>query len=407
MRFTFLGAAREVGRSSVLFESGNDRMLFDNGAKVGEGRSQPSYPMSPQGFVDATILSHGHLDHVGNAPATFKNGRTLIYATPPTLELADLLWRDSLKIARYEGFTPPYGPRDIQKALQNTLPMNYNQEVPVADESYLKFIDAGHIPGAGLCHVETSDEGKTRNVLYTGDFNTIDTRLHAACDPPKMDLDALIIESTYYNREHSRPRKQLEDDFKNGIAEVTSGGGTALVASFAVGRAQELIQILTDEDYGVPIYLDGMAQKATRIALDNSSYVRDASALRGAAHKVINVKDHRHREELIKEPCIIISTSGMVSGGPIMYYLLQKYKDVKSKLFLTGYQAEKTGGRSALENNKVEIDGVEVKLKIPVEKFDFSAHAAWSGLKYLVEKTNPEHVFCIHGEDKSCTGFAN
>ncbi|MBN1159904.1 MAG: MBL fold metallo-hydrolase [Candidatus Diapherotrites archaeon] len=402
MKIQFLGGAREVGRSCVLVETRSDRVLFDYGVKLSEGQ-QPLYPGKINGTLDGIILSHAHLDHSGHVPAWFANSKTLLFATQPTVDLANLLWADSLKIAEYEDYHAPYLKGHINKTNKNTYIIpHYKKEIPIADESMLTFFDAGHIPGSAMCYLNTNE----KNLLYTGDINFGETNLLKPAEIPDKPVDVMMVESTYAGKEHPK-REKTEKTFAESVKSHFETGGHPLIASFAIGRAQEIMMIFKKYNIDAPIYLDGMAQKATMAIQQSPKFVKDSKALNKAVQDVTFVKSQKMRQEIIKEPGLIITTAGMLQGGPILYYLLELNNNPLAKLFLTGYQVEGTNGRKILNDEPVEIDEVELPLKIAWEHYDLSAHADWPQLQKLVKKMNPEILFCMHGQEANCELFAN
>ncbi|HLD80805.1 MAG TPA: MBL fold metallo-hydrolase [archaeon] len=372
--------------------------------KVAEQEGEPTqFPERFEKFVDAVIVSHAHLDHSGNIPSKFaKSGKTLAYSTPPTLDIAHLLWLDSLKISRADQVYLPFDELEITAANQNAFTLGYKKELPITDNTVLKFHDAGHIPGSALTALHSNVNGRDVSVMYTGDFHLQDTRLVKGAKLPSEEFDVLITESTYADKDHP-PRNETEKAFLEDVEAVIENDGTALVASFAVGRCQELIHLLASERFGVPIYLDGMGQKACQIVLRYPEFVRDYRELKKAIDKTIWVKHMRMRQKLAKdnEPKIIITSAGMLNGGPVVFYLKHHAKDPNSKVFLTGYQVAGTNGRRLLDTGSVVIDGEEVSVKMKAQKYDFSAHAGKKELQALVKKVNPEKLICVHGDPKN------
>ncbi|MCX6694830.1 MAG: MBL fold metallo-hydrolase, partial [Candidatus Altiarchaeota archaeon] len=179
-------------------------------------------------------------------------------------------------------------------------------------------------------------------------------------------------------------------------------GGKVILPVFAVGRAQEMLLLL--KDIGHQVYLDGMAQTATQIILQNPGYVKDYDDLEQAARDAVWVKSRRHRKEILDEAGVILTTAGMLEGGPVIQYISKLYKDANSSIILTGYQVEGTNGRRLVEEGYIIDDATKKKYRVSmnISKFDFSAHADQKGLADLVKKMTPEVVFLIHGEFDSC-----
>ena len=247
-------------------------------------------------------------------------------------------------------------------------------------------------------------EGK-RTVCYTGDFKTEETRLHKPANVPNKKVDALIIETTYGGRDHP-DRRELENSFYDACLEVLTKGGNVIIPVFAVGRAQEVLEILMD--IGYPIYMDGMAVHATEIILDYPEYIKNYRELYKATTNAIMVRNPRIRKQVMKEPSIVITTGGMLQGGPVIEYLYQAVKRPKdTAIFLTGFQKEDTPGRELMLYKTATIDGVTLDFrKHWVEYFDFSAHVGRRGLEKAVKQMDPNVVILNHGDLDQIEAFA-
>jgi putative mRNA 3-end processing factor len=244
---------------------------------------------------------------------------------------------------------------------------------------------------------------KNVNILYTGDIKLEETRLLEPAYTDFPETDILIVESTYFGVEHPN-RKELERAFVESILETLANKGHVIIPAFAVGRTQEVLMIL--EDYGITPYVDGMGRDVCSIIERYPDYIKSVKALRRAIKNAIPVERGR-REDLLREPCVIVTTAGMLNGGPALFYISRLYNDSKSKILLTGYQVEGTNGHLALNSGMINLGNRIVKLKMGVEQYDFSAHADDRQLKEFVEivvNRGAEMVFTMHGED--CEGFA-
>ncbi|WP_348613543.1 MBL fold metallo-hydrolase [Halobaculum rarum] len=391
MEIQFLGGAREVGRSAILVD---DALLLDYGMLTGE---PPQYPVGrPE--PDAVVVSHGHLDHVGQVPALLRGDRRpSIHWTPPTAELARVLARDTLKLRGYEcTFTENH----VQRLGEVEQRHGYGEPFTVAaggTEYEITFHNAGHIPGSA--HVLVTD-GDTR-LLYTGDFHTDDTRLLSG-STARPDADAVICESTYSDVTHE-DRARVEERFVETVRTTRYEGGTALIPAFAIGRTQEVLTVL--EDTEIRPYLDGMGQRVTDIVRRYPEYVRDPEALRRAKSgaRYVTGSDGQ-RERIAADNEAIVTTSGMLSGGPVMRYLPMLRSDPTNRVCLTGYQVEGTNGRQLLEHGRCELDGGVVPIAARVELFDFSAHADRDGLRSLLDDYHGATVLVNHGD--RCPTFA-
>jgi len=382
----FLGGAEEVGRLGMVFRYGKVRFLFDYGISPTD---PPQYPIgSPN--VDAVFLSHAHLDHSGLIPQHAGYYQNPIYTTPPSTQITELLIRDSLKIADYEGYPKRFSLSDITLMNQSFMPVSYNESHSFGDGMSVTSYSAGHIPGSAMFEV---DVGGTRT-LFTGDINTIDTKLVRKVQPVKCDN--LILESTYAGREHP-PRTSMEQGFLSSVEEVIARGGRVIVPAFAVGRCQEVLMLLGKTDYEV--WLDGMGVKVVDMFLDHGSFLSNASSLANSVKKARKVRNPFDRRKALNGD-IIITTSGMLDGGPVHYYLTHFLKDKNSALFLTGYQVKDTNGRRLLDTGKVLINGVELTPQLEIKFFDFSAHAGHTELKEFAYKSNPENIILMHGDNR-------
>lgn len=389
---SFLGAAREVGRSGFLVES-EDNILLDYGLKFGpENKTEEPLPIKQH--LDAIVVSHAHMDHSGDVPKLFSNSNALTYLTPPTLELSNLLWEDALKIAGHEGVHAGFSRDELHRIQRYSFPVGYKRKLHITQDVIMEFLDAGHISGSALTKL-TFDNNKT--LLYTGDLNPMETRLHCGTDLKAGKVDSLIIESTYGNRNHP-PRKELEKVFAEEVQDIIDRGGWALVPSFAIGRGQEVIEILYSHKVEAPIFYDGMGQKAARIMLNYPQYLKDPKNLKKALGTAIFVRGLKDRKNALKKPSVLVASAGMMQGGPILYYTRKLRLDPNSKLFFTGYQAAGTIGRQVLETKRFVEEGMEMEINLEVEKFDFSAHAQKDDLLKAVGKWNPEKIFLVHGD---------
>ncbi len=396
MRLTFLGGAREVGRSAMLV---NDDLLVDFGVKTANPTLYPVSSPSP----DAVVVSHGHLDHVGALP-TLMDGFPPVYGTPPTRELSRRLGEDSLKLG-----TRRFQREDLLRLSQAWEDTGYEETfVPGITDYEVTLTDAGHIPGSASVLVEGGDQdGEAdggESVLYTGDINTTPTRLlDPTVSPPPADT--VVVESTYFDHEHT-DRGELERRFVDSVRETLYEGGDVIVPVFAIGRTQEILMVL--EAHDVPCYVDGMGVDVLRTLRHHPEYVRDPDALKRAANHAREVKPSR-RDDVLGQGRAIVTTSGMLSGGPAMKYIKDIYDHPGNKICLTGYQVEGTPGRTALDEGRAEIDGTVLPLSAQVEMHDFSAHADGPGLReYLREAVDAgaERVLAVHGDEHNTTALA-
>ncbi len=392
MEIRFLGGAGEVGRSGFLIE-GSSRILLDYGIKLDHKTEYPE----EAGHVDAFVLSHAHLDHSGFAPALYDSSLPMAIGTAPTRDLSELLIEDSIKINRLQRTGQKFVKRELRAFLNSYVPCGYNDRVDVGEYA-VTLHNAGHISGSAI----TSVEGRKGRVLaYTGDFKPVPQLLHHGADLVKCDI--LITESTYALKDHP-DREELRKKFTADVKDVIDSNGVALIPVFAVGRAQEMLAMLEEEGLAGRAYIDGMAKSATEIVMDYHSFIDNPGLLQKAMDNVNWIRTPRDRQRALAGGTIIVTTAGMLNGGPVLNYLTRLNRN--SRIFLTGYQAEGTNGRNLMEGRPLEIDDRTIKVKTPFSSYDFSAHAGRSDLYDYIRRADPETVICVHGERESSKSMA-
>lgn len=408
MNISFFGAAHEVGRSCILIDTGRTKVLLDAGIKIGEKEEHPLIENELLKRVDGIILSHSHLDHIGYLPHIFSMGyEKYVYTTKPTMELNAVLISDYMHISE---------PKNVTKEGLRNLSTHYKVKEYRSDftigDLKIRFIPAGHILGSAM--ILLSDGKNT--VLYTGDINTSRTKLFDGADLRNIKADTLITESTYGGKDDIfHKESEITKEMIESIKETLKEGGKVIIPSFAVGRAQEVLLLLDDHINSgtlpkVPIYVDGMINKAMRIHRHNVIYCRkelqsrilmsEYDPFKSKNFVVVDKKGTREKIVNEEESSIIVTTSGMLSGGPALFYLSRMAKNPANKISMVGYQAEGTLGRE-LQNGakKVKIGNNEVEINLKVETYHLSAHADRKGLESVIDKINGlENVFIIHGE---------
>ena len=259
------------------------------------------------------------------------------------------------------------------------------------------FYNAGHIPGSA--HVLV-DDGETR-LLYTGDFHTGDQRLVSGTTH-RPDVDAVICESTYSDVEHD-PREEVEARFAESVRTTVWEGGTVVVPAFAIGRTQEAM--LVCEAHDVDCYVDGMGKQVTGMLRSHPEFVRDADALRRATSnaRFVTGRDGQ-RKRIAAKNTVIVTTSGMLTGGPAMTYVPEIRENPVNKITFTGYQVEGTPGRELLDSGRAEIDGRVMPVSARTESYDFSAHADRDGLREFLDSYRDVPILVNHGD--RCEAFA-
>ena len=391
MELTFLGGAREVGRSAILVD---DTLLLDCGSKTA---TPPQYPQGLRSLSpEAVVVSHGHLDHTGAVPALL-NGRDRpdVHWTPPTRELTRTLAADTLKL---HGGTPhcPFGEENVRRLGEVSHTHGYREPFEAAGYE-ITLYDAGHIPGSA--HVLV-DDGDTR-LLYTADFHTDDQRLLAGTTA-RPTADVVVCESTYSDVSHE-DRRALERRFAESVQTTVGRGGAVVVPAFAIGRTQEMLLVCAAHD--ITPYVDGMGVGVTNQFRRHDDYVRDADALARAASGAREVTGRDEtRRRLVARSNVVVTTSGMLSGGPAMTYVPAIRDNPTNKITLTGYQIEGTPGRRLLDSGRAEIDGRVMPVAAQVEWYDFSAHADRAGILSLLDDYRDAELLVNHGD--RCVAFA-
>lgn len=403
MQIIFHGAAGEVGRSCIELLTDKSRIFLDSGIKVTQNGIE--YPLKADDLpgVDAIFLSHAHLDHSGALPFFAKQGfDSPVYCTDMTKHIAKILLLDSHKVERLENFEPKYSHEDINKAFRLMKGIQIEKQYDFKDILF-SYLPAGHISGASSILLET---GK-KKILYTADFNTVDIHTVMPARNVVKNVDYLIIDTTYGNRDHP-DRKDTEIEFIAKVKEVLKRGGNVVISGFAVGRIQEIIMMLANANINVPIYVDGMGNKINKLLLayaKNTNDIKDYKAFKKSLDKIRVVKGHKERSNISDKQAIYVATSGMLTGGPVMGYVKNIWDKPESALLLTGYQVEGTNGRLLLDTGNIFLEGVEVKVKCEYHKYDFSAHAGLKEMKEYVKRVNPKHVILQHGDPEALAAF--
>jgi KH/beta-lactamase-domain protein len=430
VRITTLGCCREVGRAAFILSTAETRILVDCGDKPGS--DDTPYLQVPEALgagansIDAVVLTHAHLDHSALVPLLYKYGYDgPIYTTEPTRDLMGLLQLDYLDVAAKEGRTPPYESEMVREALKHTIPLEYGNVTDIAPDIKLTLHNAGHILGSAISHFHIGDG--LYNVAFTGDIHYDDTRLFdgAVNDFPRVET--LVMESTYGGRnDYQTDREDAERKLIDLVNETYERDGTVVIPSFAVGRSQELMLVLEEamregEIPRMPIHLDGMIWEATAIHTAYPEYLRDGLRNRilhedenpflAEAFNHIDGGGDERRSVADGDPAIVLSTSGMVTGGPIMSWLELLGSDPENRLVFVGYQAQGTLGRR-IQSGRTEVPvggddlgrSETLTLEMDVDTVDgFSGHADRQGLENFVKTMNPrpEKILCVHGDERS------
>jgi hypothetical protein len=429
IRVTTLGGCREVGRNAFLLSTPESRILVDCGINVGPGNDGTPYlyipEVSPLTQIDAVVLTHAHLDHAGLIPLLFRYGyKGPIYTTSPTRDLMALLQLDYLEVAGRDAKKIPYESAMIREAIKHTIPLEYGEVTDIAPDVKLTLSNAGHILGSAIVHFHLG-EG-VHNIAFTGDFKFERTLLFDPATHSFPRLETLVMEGTYGGSGDFQPsRREAETSLQDAIKRTLERGGSVLIPTFAVGRSQEVMIVLENlirnrKIEETTVYLDGMIYEATAIHTTYPEYLN--SELRNLIfHQGLNpflseifsqVESASQREEIFDErKVIILATSGMLNGGPVMEYLKALAWDERNTLIFVGYQAEGTLGRRIQKGWKeVQLGSDTVKINMEVVTIDgFSGHSDRNQLMDFIRRLHPrpERVITIHGDGNKCVDLAS
>jgi metallo-beta-lactamase family protein len=432
-KLTFLGAAGTVTGSKYLIEAADKRLLIDCGIFQGTpeltDRNYKPLPIDPKSF-DYLVLTHAHLDHTGLLPRLVADGyRGPIFANPATIELATLLLKDSAHLQQEDALhaqkhphnnhsnpEPLYTSEDVDPVLRAMKAMPRSGGFDISPEFHIDSYDAGHILGSSSLVLTISENAKKTVVVFSGDIGRYDQPILNDPTTPPANADVLLCESTYGDREHEAgdPAELLAAV----VNRVAKRGGSIVIPAFAIGRTQTFMYYLRQlEDQQriprLPVYVDSpMALSATDLYLKHTEdhdleFAREDSNGKGDPLDVHQFHLTRTAEESkqinnVKTPCIIISASGMVTGGRVLHHLIQRLPDPRNAVILAGFQAQGTRGRALQEGAKtIRIFGQEIPAKAEiVELGQFSAHAGKSELiRWLTGlPAPPKQTYLTHGE---------
>ena len=430
---TILGSGRQVGRSAILLQTSESKVLLDCGYSPSGSRNLEMFPRLDliENLVeelDAVIVTHAHLDHMGMVPYLFKyDYRGPVYCTEPTLPLMLMQQLDFINVAGKEGVFPPYTESDVRLAVQHTIPMKYGVVTNITPDIRITFYNAGHILGSSIIHIHIG-EG-FHNVIYTGDFKFENSRTLDASAFKFPRAETLIMESTYGATPVPFTRKESERMLAEYVKKTIERGGKVIIPVPAVGRAQEIMLVLNHlfsqgEIPEVPVFLDGLVIEATAIHTAFPEYL--GKEIRGRISELGNVflteyftpvKSPQQREEVLnmQGPMIVMATSGMLEGGPVLAYLREYASDDRNLLMFVSYQVEGTLGRKLLKGvreihligdmGKTEI----INVNMEITKVDgFSGHSSRQQLLAYLKafQPKPRNLILVHGEPEAVSSLA-
>ncbi len=437
-KISFHGGAGTVTGSRHLLETGKTKVLVDAGLFQGLKKLR-KLNWQPTLFKPAEIshlmLTHTHIDHAGYLPRLVRDGLNCpVHCTPATRDLAKLLLMDSAhiqeedaryankkKYSKHKPALPLYTSDDAEAAIALMRPVQYAQWLDLGPGVRGRFLNMGHILGSAMVQIKVDTPDGEKCVVFSGDVGRYDVPLHSDPDP-MPECDALVIESTYGNREHEH--EPVADQIEKSVAPTLARGGTVLIPAFAVGRAQSITLMLRElinegRLPDVPIHIDSpMAVDATRLY---TKYLQDlsldADLVEDGRSRLFpnNVHFHRsvHESKALNRmdgPRIVISASGMLTAGRVLHHLKRLLPDKKNLIMLVGYQASGTRGRAMMEGAKtVRMHGEDVPVVAQFQPLGgLSAHADRAELLRWVNSAGvaPKQIFITHGERGSAEAFA-
>ncbi len=439
IRITSLGGFREVGRSSTLLSTRESKVLIDCGLGTSDQDSGgPNVPapylnapeLQPIESIDAVVITHAHLDHTGLLPALFKYGYDgPVYCTPPTRDMMSMLQLDMIKVAFGEGKKPPYESAHIRKEVANCITLKYGETTDIAPDIRLTFQNAGHILGSAVSHFHIGDG--LYNIAFSGDIKFEKTWLFNPANNKFPRLEALVLEATYGGyRDIQASRQEASVGLKIIIERVLGRHGKVIIPVFAVGRSQEIMLVLeelmrTGQVPTIPVWLDGMIWEATAIHTAYPEYLNSqlrTQIFQNGENPFLSpifrrVDSSETRSHIISDPdpCIVLATSGMMNGGPVLEYMKHWADDQNNTLIFVGYQAEGTLGRKIQRGIKeLQMSERGQQIMVPVtlntETVDgFSGHSDRRQLLNFVSgmEPKPSRIFLGHGEEYKCLELAS
>ena len=431
-KITFLGAAGTVTGSKYLVEAGDKRLLVDcglfEGPKELEQRNWQNLPVDPA-TIDWLLLTHAHIDHTGYIPRIVRSGfRGPIYANAATIELCQLLLPDSAHLQEEDaqfiakkGYSQHKPPLPLYTVAESQTALKQFNEVPRADtftispQFSVRSHDAGHILGSTWLELTITENGKQTLVVFSGDLGRYNQPILKDPDPPTR-ADYLLCESTYGDRDH--PAGSVADALADVIGRTAKRGGVVVIPAFAVDRTQQIMYYLRElEDQQriprLPVYEDSpMAISVTDFYMrhredhkpefvkEEESGGRDPLNMH-EVHMMRSVADSKSINDVVS-PCVIISASGMATGGRVLHHLAQRLPDSRNTVMLVGYQAVGTRGRALQDGAKVvNLYGQQVAVRAEIATIgQLSAHAGKSELLRWLSgfQTAPKQTFLVHGE---------
>lgn len=418
IEISFLGGASSIGASCTLVRVPGATFVVDCGVRYSGASPLPDLSQLSDTRVDAVLVTHAHMDHTGGLPVLMEACPAApVFATPPTIDLIQILLRDSLRLMNNpdrESDVPLYTEAQVEHLLHSLVPVKYHQPIQVG-EVEIRWLPASHILGAAMILLKTP----AGTVLHTGDYSVAAQQTVPALSRPDFQADLVISEATYGGRLHE-DRNAAEERLVGQIAEVVGRGGRALIPAFAVGRAQEVLLILKRALRNgslpeAPIFVDGMVRDVCDVYRNHEAFVSRTllHEIRRAPHAFYSdaIQPVQRREDRRKvldtSPCIIVASSGMLAGGPSQGYCQELVKNPQDAVLLTGYQDEESPGRALLDlaqtagPRELRIGQVTVPVACSFGTYGLSAHADRMQMVSWIEATAPRTVLLVHGDEAS------
>lgn len=432
VRVTFLGSGRQVGRSCLLLQTPNSKILMDCGIDVASHGADkfPYFNISEFDIsqLDAVIISHAHLDHVGLLPYLYKMGYDgPVYMTPPTRDIAALLSLDFIGVAYKQATKPLFGSPDIKEMVKHSICLNYNEVTDITPDVRLTFYNSGHCLGSSIAHLNIGNG--LHNFVYMGDHKYGKSRLldPAVANYPRAET--IVTEATYGSKNDILPaRLQSEEELLKHVNDTIARKGKVLIPELGLGRAQETMLILEDAMINgklpkVPIYIDGMiwdinaihtaypdflsSRVRTQIFQDNNPFVSETFS---------RVASPQERRKVVEGgPCIVLATSGMLVGGASVEYFKEFASNELNSIVFVCYQGVGSLGRQVqdgIKETRMIVDGKEEIVKVNLQIHTINGLTAHSGRNELLSFFNnvrpkPKRVIVNHGEVSKCLDLAS
>lgn len=431
VKVTALGGFREVGRTCILVQTPNDKILIDCGVNPETTDGPKAFPyLNAMNLaldeLDAVIITHAHLDHSGFVPYLYAYGfKGPTYCTAPTRDLMTMLHFDYIDVVQKQGGNSPYHEKDVRTTMNHVITREYEEVTDITPEIKLTFHNSGHILGSAMVHLHIS-EG-LHNLVYTGDIKYAYTQLFEPANTRFPRVETMFMESTYGGRDDvSPPRHEMEARLCSTIQQTLDAGGKVVIPVFAVGRSQEIMLVLEEyvqkhPEFKYPVYIDGMVLEASAIHTAYPEYLRQNVQRRILSNnspfenKVFEVVKKNRKEIVEGGPCVILAPSGMLSGGPSLEYFKALSDDAKNTLIFVGYQSVLSMGRKLQKGaREVPILGEDgriqtQKINMRIETVEgFSGHSDRHQLMSFVRniRPQPERIFTCHGDETKCEDLA-